>query len=79
MSDQETFRQLLDERHDVVMQRLNEIHAQTKLTNGAVSDHRERIARLEERNPKREGGMAGSIAGSIGGVIAGFVTGLLKS
>lgn len=74
MMPDDAFKQLFDERHDTVMRRLDEIYAEARDTNGKVNDHAERIARLEERNPGKQGG----IWGSIGGAVAGFLTGLLK-
>lgn len=75
------YRQLLDERHKAVMERLLDIHEAIRKQNGRVSEHDDelatlaaKVAVLEDRSPSRQGG----VWGSIGGAVAGFLAGWLK-
>jgi hypothetical protein len=66
--------QLAKERHERVMELLEEIRTEAKATNGRVNGHETRISVLEDRSPSKHG--AGW--GAVGGAVSGFLAGLLK-
>jgi hypothetical protein len=72
--DHDDYRQLQDERHKAVMDRLVDIHIAVTKQNGRVGELEAKVAVLEDRSPSRQGG----IWGAVGGVVAGFAASWLK-
>ena len=77
----DAIQRLLDERHETLMKRLDEIREVTDRTeayvraqNNRLGSAETKIAVLEERNPGRSGG----IWGAVGGALAGFVASWMK-
>jgi hypothetical protein len=65
--------QLAQERHDRVMDKLEEIATEAKRTNGRLTAAETKLAVLEERSPGKQGGAWGAVSGLLGGILAGLV------
>lgn len=65
--------QLAKERHERVMEVLEEIKAEAQATNGRTRVLETKVAVLEERNPGKQGAGWGAVSGAIGGFLAGLM------
>lgn len=80
--ENEDFRDKLDERHEFLSRRLDQIQSTGDTTvgllrqlNGRISVAETDIAILKERNPSaKPGGILGSIGGFLGGLLSGILT-----
>lgn len=69
-------RQLLDERHEKVVELLTEVRDRVKVQNGRVATLERQVAVLEDRSPGRVGMITGGVVAGVVSVLAWLVQGM---